>query len=366
MPPEDLTTTSLRTDPGGTSVDPDSGTPSTTESATVTTEPEPASPFLGGEASVLGPNGDGWNDNFPVPGPVIEFEGTRYLFYTGHSFDAPNLERGRVGLATSSDGVDWAFLDTEFLFDGSELEWTGATIYPTSGMVMDDGTWTLWFSTVPRAFSIRGGSIGRATAPEPGGPWSVDPEPILTPGGEGTWYAKGVNSPSVVRTGDGFRMYFDGHVDDLDSERDRAIGMMTSIDGETWTMHDDPSTGGIYDGSDPVFTPGGPDAWDASRVLAPQVVALDDGWLMTYLSSWRRPDRPGFLHDLGYATSADGITWERADSNPIIGNRGTIAFITLASTARFGDRIHLYYDIAGSASSTSSYVVLRTAEVSQL
>jgi hypothetical protein len=364
VPPEDLTTTSLRTDPGGAVAD-TVGTQDTITRDTTTTTMA-SSPFTGGEASVLGPNGDGWNDNFPVPGPVIESDGTLYFFYTGHTYAAPNLQRGQVGYATSVDGVDWAFPDIEPLFDGSQLAWSGASVYPTSGMILDDGTWALWFSTVPRAFSIRGGSIGRATAPGPDGPWVVDPEPILEPGGEGTWFEKGVNVPSVVRTDDGFRMYFDGHGNDIDSEPDRAIGMMTSEDGETWVMYDDPSTGGILEGSDPVFAPGAPDTWDAARVMAPQVVEVPGGFVMVYLSSWRRADRPGFLQDVGYATSSDGITWRRADTNPLIGNRGTIAFITLSSVARIGDRIHVYYDIAGNAAGTSSFVVLRTADMEDL
>lgn len=364
-PPEDLTTTSLRTDPGGTEVDP-STTSVTAGETTSTTEADPGSPFVGGDVSVIGPNGDGWNDNFPVPGPVIEHDGILHMFYTGHTFASPNLERGRVGLATSADGNDWAFLDPEPLFDGSELPWTGASIYPTTGLVADDGTWILWFSTVPRSFSVRGGSIGRATAPGPAGPWTVDPEPVLTPGGEGTWYAKGVNAPSVVRTADGYHLYFDGHIDDIDSEPDRAIGLLTSSDGIVWEMHDDPTTGGIYEGSDPVFTHGPDGAWDAARVMAPQVVATDDGFALAYLSSWRRADRPGFLQDLGYATSDDGITWQRAATNPIIGNRGTIAFITLPSAVVVGDRLHLYYDVAGNAAGTSSFIVRREAKLAEL
>lgn len=361
-PSVNLTATSLRTEPGGASDDPTT----TTVIQTTTTEPEPASPFVGSDAVVLGPNGDGWNDNFVVPGPVIEDDGVLYMFYVGHTFTSPNLERGRVGVATSADGLDWAVLNPDPLFDGSDLDWTDAAVYPSSGMVMDDGTWVLWFSTVPRGFSLRAGKIGRATAPGPDGPWTLDPDPILGPGGEGTWYEKGVGHPSVVFVDGEYRMYFDGHVDDLDSTADRAISFMTSDDAVAWELYDDPETDGIYEGSDPVFFPGEEGSWDAARVMTPTVIALDDQWLMTYMSTWRRTDRPGFLPDLGYATSSDGISWQRADTNPLLDNTGAVSFITSTIAADHDGAVYLYYDIYGNAAASASYLVAKVAPIGSL
>jgi hypothetical protein len=361
--PEDLTTTSLRADPGGSSPNPTTTSDGATTSSTI---PESLDPLRVSDVAVVGPRGFGWNDNFVVPGPVIEHEGTLYMFYVGHTYTAPNLERGQVGVATSVDGHDWAFSNTEPLFDGSDLEWTEGAVYPTSGLVMDDGTWVLWFSAAPRAFSNRALVIGRATAPGPDGPWAIDPEPVLVGGGPGTWNEKGVSHASVIRYGDGYRMYFDGHIDDLDSERDRSIGLALSDDAITWSLYDDPETDGLYAASDPVLLPGDPDAWDGSRVMAPEVVIDGDRLIMVYLTSKRRTDQPGFLQDFGYAVSEDGIHWVRSPTNPVIDNRGSIVFITSIAAARIGDELFVFYDIAGNLSSSASFIVASTAPISEL
>lgn len=354
LPPGSTSTTSLRTDPGGAS-DPST----TTAVASTTTTEGPSSPFSSGSSPVIGPQGQGWNNNFVVPGPVIDHDGTLFMFYVGHTYTPPNIERGQVGVATSVDGEFWAFTNGEPLFDGSEYEWTEGGVYPTSGMIMDDGTWVLWFSAAPRAFSSRALVIGRATAPGPDGPWTVDPEPVLTGGGDGTWNAKGVSHPSVIRLDDEFRMYFDGHIDDIDSERDRAIGLATSADGVHWDLHDDPATDGLFSSSDPVFRAGDVDAWDGARVMAPEVSVVGDQFIMVYLSSRRRTDKPGFLQDFGYAVSTDGVSWERSDE-PVLGNRGEVAFITNISSTVIGDSLVVYYDAAGNVASSFN-AILETA-----
>ncbi|MGI9667648.1 MAG: hypothetical protein ACR2N2_11250, partial [Acidimicrobiia bacterium] len=105
-PPVDLTATSLRTEPGGSSVDP---TTTVAEASTTTTEPVPETPFVGGGEPIFGPREFAWASNFVVPGPIVEFEGLHYMFYTGHAVERPNLTRGQVGVASSADGTDWAF-----------------------------------------------------------------------------------------------------------------------------------------------------------------------------------------------------------------------------------------------------------------
>lgn len=362
-PPVELTTTSLRTEPGGSSDD-----PTTTVAADTTTTPEPVpeTPFVGGAEPIFGPRTFDWAANFVVPGPIVSHDGLHYMFYTGHSIERPNITRGQIGVASSADGSDWAFLNDQPLLDGTSVEWSEGGIYPTSVLILDDGTWAMWFSVVSRAFNWRAITIGRATAPGPDGPWTADPEPVLVGGGEGTWNEKGVSHPSVVRVGEEYWMYFDGHIDNLDSERDRAIGLAYSTDGENWLLHDDPDTGGLYAASDPVFRPAPADEWDGARVMAPSVLTTDDGFVMVYQTSKRRSDRPGFLQDLGYATSTDGIEWTRGTNDPILKNAGTIAFVTNQSIAHIGDKLYLYYDAGGFMGASSNAVFMRVADLSQL
>ena len=170
----------------------------------------------------------------------------------------------------------------------------------------------------------------------------------------------------MIRVADEYRMYFDGHVDDIETERDRAIGLAVSSDAVDWTLHDDPDTGGIYAASDPVLLPAPAEAWDGGRVMAPSVIALDEGYVMVYQSSKRRADRPGFLQDLGYATSDDGVNWVRSSTDPMLDNRGAHAFITNAVAHRIDDEIHVYYDSVGFLASTTNAVFLRVADIAAL
>lgn len=358
VPSGELTTTSLREDPGGTSTDPEPEPTSTTLTA-------PEGPFTLREKGLFRDGTEPWNDAFIVPGPIVEFEGIHHMFVTAHGWDGPNVDRGHVGVITSPDGLDWYLGDETPLFDGAEYEWTLGAIYPTSAHILDDGTWAVWFSTVPTTFSTRGRSIGRATAPGPNGPWTVDPEPVLGPGGEGSWFETGVMHASVVQNGEEWRMYFDGYIKDTDADADRSIGMATSTDGIAWELYDDPSTSGIYEGSDPVFIPGPPGTWDEFRVRSPSVIRLDDHYVMTYLSSFRW-SRPGLLTDFGYATSTDGLNWVRSDQGPMLDNDGTIGYVTDGNAAAIGDKIMLYFDGSPTITSPSTTIYAIIASIEDL
>ena len=347
-PSEDVTTTGLRTEPGGGSSDP-TNEPSTTTTATV-----PDLAFVVSDALfAAGP--EDWHNLFIVPGPVVEHGDVYYMFYTGHQREGAGVDRGAVGYVTSPDGVFWTFENPGPLFDASERDWSEASIQPSSAMVLDDGTWAVWFTALARPFSSRGLAIGRATAPGPDGPWTVDSEPTLLPGGEGTWNAKGVMHPSVLKVGDEWRMYFDGFINDIDSERDRAIGLATSDDGVTWTLHNNPATEGQFIESDPVFFPGPEGAWDEARVTSPSVVEVDGRFIMTYMSTWRlQPAGSGFRSDFGYATSDNGLVWTRGADNPFLRDTTKFGYITNGFGALVEGEVVIYFDGASSIAAARS------------
>jgi predicted GH43/DUF377 family glycosyl hydrolase len=347
-PSEDVTTTGLRAEPGGGSSDP------TESTSTTTTTTVPDRVFgLSGALSTAG--SEDWHSAFIVPGPVVEHEDVYYMFYMGHKTEGAGVDRGAVGYLTSPDGVFWTFENPNPLFDAAERDWAANSIQPSSAMILEDGTWAIWFSSLIRPFGTSGPAVGRATAPGPDGPWTVDAEPALVAGGEGAWNAKGVMHPSVIRVGAEWRMYFDGFVDDIDSERDRAIGLATSDDGLTWTLHNNPDTDGPYALSDPVFFPGQEGAWDEFRARSPSVVEVDGRYIMTYMSTWRlQPAGSGFRSDFGYATSDDGISWTRGEGNPLIPNTGKFGFITDGFGSIVEGDLVIYFDGASSIFSAQS------------
>jgi predicted GH43/DUF377 family glycosyl hydrolase len=345
---EELTTTSLRGEPDDASTDPTvTAAPDTT---TTTTEPPKA--FEVTPNAFFRAGSKDWNNLFIIPGPVVEQDDVFYMFYTGHKSEGAGVDRGSVGYITSPDGTDWSFGDEEPLFDGAGSDWTAQALYASSAHILEDGTWAVWLTADARPFASRGLAIGRATAPGPDGPWKLDPAPALVPA-EGTWYENGVGHPSVVKVGDEWRMYFDGFVGDLDSEPDRAIDMASSSDGLTWTVAEEPVFRASADG------------WDMARVMAPSVVELDDGYVMTDMSTWRREGQ-GYLADFGYATSDDGLTWTRAEQGQLLENRGTIGFITSGFASPIGNEIFIYFDSAASITSPASSIIALVANVEDL
>lgn len=99
---------------------------------------------------------------------------------------------------------------------------------------------------------------------------------------------------SVIKSGSTYKMWYaGGHgIESLN-----GIGYATSTDGIHWTRY----------GGNSVFK-GKPGAWDASNVALPSV--LQDGSLlhMWYLTATADGDK------FGYATSGDGINWDRHPS----------------------------------------------------
>ncbi|NND01433.1 MAG: hypothetical protein HKN91_01470, partial [Acidimicrobiia bacterium] len=352
---EDITATTeaLSTTTPGPSVATSTSVPevSTTTAAaptTTTTEAPPPS-FALDFRPVLGPGEPVWDSNFLVPGALIDVDGLLHLFYNGHDIQGTSATRAAIGLATSDDGKFFGRVLDEPLFDAAERAWTDAGIVVSSGLILEDGTWALYFHTVSRPFSQRGGVIGRATAERAEGPWIVDPEPLLELGSEGEWDGSGLSHPSVVRAADGsFVMYYDAHIRDEDVNPDRFIGLATSPDGATWTKHDDPATAEApFAESDPIFGVGAEGEWDALRVQHPSVIETTDGYAMLYMSN-HKGAQPGLVWEWGIATSADGMSWERSDGDPFWTTKGVFGFITSSGFIEFKGEWIMLVDAAGS------------------
>ena len=183
--------------------------------------------------------------------------------------------------------------------------------------------------------------------------WSVMPEPILTPGGNGAWDAVDALNPSVVHVDGKFWNFYSGY-----DGRTWHTGVATSDDGLAWTkrgsavLSPDPRTWeGDYiaaNGSavhhegqflywyqggrvpriglatskdaeqwskraDPVLAAGPRGSWDERGVADPYVVRAGEWFYMYYLGQDRaRRQR------LGVARSRGGIEWEKHRANPIL------------------------------------------------
>ncbi len=128
--------------------------------------------------------------------------------------------------------------------------------------------------------------------------WNKYPNnPILTISSSG-WDDFGVGRSSILFNGTGYMMWYEGRpaISGWD------IGFATSSDGLTWTK---------YSGN-PVMTRGTVGNWDDEAIGCPSVLFDGTVYKMWYMGRTISPD-----WGIGYATSVDGINWQKHFSNPI-------------------------------------------------
>lgn len=246
---------------------------------------------------------------FGNPGAVIFHEGQFHMFTNGFTTWPAKT---KVGYFTSPDGLEWTSESELPVFAKDDVEYASVTIMVSSVLIEDDGTWVIYFYTWDSFRAPIGrGTVARATASEPTGPWTPDEAPILVSGSEGTWDGQQVGVPYVVRTEDNYLMYYSG----FDEDGTMRIGLAMSDDGINWEKHDNPETDDIlFAESDPILEPGAEGEWDERGVERPRVLQTSDGWVMLY----RSPGGNGEPIQMGLATSEDGISWEKYGDSPAI------------------------------------------------
>lgn len=328
--------------------------PTATATALPTAAPTPVGPF-GDYDLIFSVGSNSWESAFIDPGAVLYYEGQFHMFYNGISGWPAHVQ---VGYATSPDGEAWTRMTDEPVFTGEGIEYTGVSVFVSSVVVAEDGTWMLYFYTIDTGNFSGPGKIGRATASSPFGPFVADPEPVLLPGPQGSWDDHAVLNPSVVDLGeDGYAMYYDGNMGDSAERRDRQIGLAFSPDGATWTKHDIPTTTAIIVAeSDPIFKPGRSGAWDRDRVMDANVFQTPEGWVMIYETSRFDNDRQRRDYGLGVAISEDGINWERTEENQFLStltDTGWNAIFLVTAVYQDG-RTYLYFDVQPTSTSPTA------------
>ena len=116
-------------------------------------------------------------------------------------------------------------------------------------------------------------------------------------GESGTWDDYAVSDPTIFFDGTRYQMWYNGY----DGSNFR-IGYATSANGIVWVKYPE----------NPVLNLGESGAWDDYYVYMP--VVLFDG---TDYQMWYSGD-DGSNVRIGYATSADGIVWEKHHGNPVL------------------------------------------------
>ncbi|MBC8234231.1 IPT/TIG domain-containing protein, partial [bacterium] len=158
--------------------------------------------------------------------------------------------------------------------------------------VLFNGTeYQMWYSGYPNQ------RIGHATSAD-GIVWEKHPNPVLEPGPPGAWDDNHVGAPAVLFNGSEYHMWYQSH----DGSYVWKIGYATSADGIVWEKH-----------PNPVLGPGPPGAWDDEYLGSPTVLFNGSEYQM-----WYSGIEGAYIARTGYATSVDGIVWEKHPDNPVL------------------------------------------------
>jgi predicted GH43/DUF377 family glycosyl hydrolase len=192
--------------------------------------------------------------------------------------------------------VDWTKYPSNPVLTGQPGTWYAYTTMNSVLYNADSSRYEMWFTAgaqIPFPYTI-----GFAKSVD-GISWDVySIDPVLSPAA-GEWDAYAVLAPYVLRENGQYKMWYTGCAT---SQLLYKIGYATSLDGINWTKH-----------PNPVFEPG-PGSWESGSVAYPCIMSYSNGYKMWYgggSNSWSETA-------IGYATSPDGINWERYFWNPIL------------------------------------------------
>ncbi len=177
---------------------------------------------------------------------------------------------------------------------------------PVPGSVIsidDEFVMYLWGVPAPR---VEGAQIYRAVAPDPGGPWVADPEPVVPLGEPGDVDDLGLDFPSVVRTADGFVMLYGANGGDLPHQA--RVLLARSDDGITWEKAGRVLEPQICGGEAADFT------------AIPRLTVVDDSFVLLVVIG----------SDIAALRSDDAVEWTCVRDGPVF----------LASEISGSDRVH--------------------------
>ncbi len=252
-----------------------------------------------------------WNRKL-VSMTVFYFNGNFYMAYSAADDWRSSFQ---VGAASSDDGFEWETPAADPRLSPEAVPGGAYSVFASTLLVGDDSgrlaEWDLYYSTNESDTQFPRGAIGRAVAVDPLVPWTPDETLALIPGETGEWDDHVLAEPEVLKTSDGYIMYYTG----VNHERNIAIGMAASMDGVAWRKYDNPeTTAAPYLNSDPILSSDSP-GWEAINIRSVRVLQLSqNNWIMAFLGSFDQGRHGG----IGYATSSDGIHWTPAEENPVI------------------------------------------------
>jgi len=269
----------------------------------------------------------GSGDSSTINHPDVIKDGNTYkMWYSGYPY---------IFYATSPDGLTWTKYNNSAPVDSDDISYNGqipqgtstkgdSQITQGSAVIKDGETYKMWYSGNNASGIIH---IYYATSPD-GLTWTKYNNTIppnsddlsyngqIPSGNPDQGDDNYVDSPSVLKDGDTYKMWYAGN-DGLGSSR---IYYATSPDGLTWTKYNNTlptnSDDVSYHGQIPLGT--NSLKGDYKSVLYPEVIKDGDGYKMWYTGYDNNNYR------IFYAVSPDGLTWTKHNNSvPINSNNAS-------------------------------------------
>jgi predicted GH43/DUF377 family glycosyl hydrolase len=273
--------------------------------------------YSGNPVLDIGPGGQ-WDDEH-VRSPSVIFDGSIYhMWYCGYR----NFE-WKIGYANSTDGINWnKYSSNPVMSLGSSGSWDDKQVLQPV-VLYNGGIYHMWFSGDDGTTTRR---IGYANSTD-GLTWNkYSGNPIINVGTSGLWDDESIYPRTVIKDGSTYKMWY--HAQDGTNQR---IGYATSPDGLSWTK---------YPGN-PIMDLGPSGSWEDTNVFKPTILYDGSIYQMWYGGGDSSVSRTG------YATSSDGINWQRYPGNPIldVGSPGSFDDVHTTPCSIYYDGItyHFWY-----------------------
>ena len=274
-----------------------------------------------------------WDGGAVLWPAVIKDGDTLRMWYAG-SDELFGLGTVRIGYSWSLNGISWMrYPRNPVLSAGHPWE---AGVVVTPAVIKDGKTFKMWFGSAGVPPRI----IGYATSAD-GIVWDKHSDPVLQLGSPWEWDGGIIGPGSVRKENEVYKMWYWGGKESWPLSVIQ-IGLAISHDGLNWMKYNDPATTeAAYSNSDPVLKVGSSGEWDQHRVWSPAVLATETGYEMWYAGRAGYTTPPQLV---GYATSRDGIAWQKSQDNPVIGDRPAWGFSYLTSSVlEFKGYYHLWF-----------------------